>query len=71
MKILIKLVGDGVSSEDAAYFSTWFDIGGLCGGIIAGLATDITGMSASVCSVMLVGAIPLVMMKYLNSEMTK
>ena len=49
-----------MSSEDAAYFSTWFDIGGLLGGIIAGLATDITGMSASVCSVMLIGAIPLV-----------
>ena len=60
-QILIDLLGDGVSSEDAAYFSTWFDIGGLLGGIIAGLATDITGMSASVCSVMLIGAIPLVM----------
>ena len=54
-----------MSSEDAAYFSMWFDIGGLIGGIIAGLATDITGMSASVCSVMLVGAIPLVI-KYVS-----
>ena len=49
-----------MSSEDAALLSTYFDIGGLIGGIVAGLATDITGMSASVCSVMLVGAIPLV-----------
>ena len=33
-------------------------IGGIIGGIIAGVITDRTGMSATVCSVMLVVAIP-------------
>ena len=30
------------------------------GGVIAGLATDFTGKSASTCAIMLIGAIPLV-----------
>ena len=47
-----------VTSEDAAYFSTLFDIGGIAGGILAGIATDYTGKSASVCAIMLVAAIP-------------
>ena len=46
------------TSEDAAYFSTLFDIGGIAGGILAGIATDYTGKSASVCSLMLIAAIP-------------
>ena len=47
-----------MTSEDAAYFSTLFDIGGIMGGILAGVATDYTGKSASVCAVMLIAAIP-------------
>merc|ERR1719189_2119530 len=46
------------TSEDAAYFATLFDIGGILGGIMAGIATDYSGKSASVCSIMLIAAIP-------------
>ena len=46
------------TSEDAAYFATLFDIGGIMGGIIAGIATDYSGKSASVCAIMLIAAIP-------------
>ena len=53
-----KLHFQQVTSEDAAYFSTLFDIGGIAGGILAGIATDYTGKSASVCAIMLVAAIP-------------
>ena len=53
-----KLYFQQVTSEDAAYFSTLFDIGGIAGGILAGIATDYTGKSASVCAIMLVAAIP-------------
>ena len=49
-----------INSEDAAYFSILFDIGGIIGGIIAGLATDYTGKSATTCAIMLIGAIPAV-----------
>lgn len=31
---------EGVSAEKAAWLSTIFDIGGICGGIIAGLLSD-------------------------------
>jgi hypothetical protein len=51
-----------LDSEDAAYFSILFDVGGIIGGIIAGLATDYTGKSASTCAIMLIGAIPAVML---------
>lgn len=47
-----------MSSQDAANISIYFDVGGVIGGIIAGLAADFTGMSASVCSVMLIAAVP-------------
>jgi OPA family glycerol-3-phosphate transporter-like MFS transporter 1/2 len=49
-----------VSSEDAAYFSILFDVGGIVGGVLAGMATDYTGKSASTCAVMLITAIPAV-----------
>ena len=52
--------GVHINSEDAAYFSILFDIGGIIGGIVAGLATDYTGKSATTCAVMLIGAIPVV-----------
>jgi len=47
-----------VNAEESAFLSTVFDWGGIIGGIIAGVITDRTGMSATVCSVMLVVAIP-------------
>jgi OPA family glycerol-3-phosphate transporter-like MFS transporter 1/2 len=49
-----------VSSEDAAYMSTLFDMGGIAGGILAGVVSDYTGRSASTCAVMLIAAIPTV-----------
>jgi len=45
--------------SESANLSTLFDVGGVAGGIIAGLLSDLTGMSACVCSVMLIFAIPL------------
>ena len=56
----ILVAGIDVSSENAADISTYFDVGGIIGGILAGLAADFTGMSASVCSTMLIAAIPMV-----------
>ena len=47
-----------VTETDAAYLSTLFDVGGIAGGIAAGLISDTTGKSASTCAVMLVAAIP-------------
>ena len=38
--------------------STLFDVGGIAGGIAAGLVSDATGKSASTCAIMLVAAIP-------------
>ncbi|TRY78198.1 hypothetical protein TCAL_06762 [Tigriopus californicus] len=55
----IKENGKYITSENAAYLSTLFDIGGILGGIIAGLASDYTGKSATTCAVMLVLAIPM------------
>jgi len=45
--------------SQSATLSTLFDVGGVMGGVIAGLLSDVTGMSAVVCSVMLVFAVPL------------
>ncbi len=52
--------GIDITSEQAAYLSTLFDVGGIAGGILAGLVSDYSGKSASTCAVMLVAAIPLV-----------
>ena len=66
---LVKLVkylsfsitsGIDVTSQNAADISIYFDVGGIIGGILAGLAADFTGMSASVCSIMLIIAVPTV-----------
>ena len=40
------------------FSSTFFDVGGIIGGILAGLISDQSGMSASTCGVMLALAIP-------------
>ena len=47
-------------ASESANLSTLFDVGGIMGGIIAGVLSDATGMSAVVCAVMLVIAIPMV-----------
>jgi len=54
----IKEKGVHVTSEDAAYFATLFDVGGIVGGIIAGVASDRTGRPASACAIMIILAIP-------------
>eukprot|EP00096_Caligus_rogercresseyi_P007595 TRINITY_DN2552_c0_g1_i2.p1 TRINITY_DN2552_c0_g1~~TRINITY_DN2552_c0_g1_i2.p1 ORF type:complete len:551 (-),score=106.99 TRINITY_DN2552_c0_g1_i2:631-2283(-) len=57
----IKDNGHNIKTDTAARLSTLFDVGGIFGGIIAGLASDRTGKSASTCAVMLVMAIPLML----------
>uniref|UniRef100_A0A1B6MD49 Sugar phosphate exchanger 3 n=1 Tax=Graphocephala atropunctata TaxID=36148 RepID=A0A1B6MD49_9HEMI len=44
--------------EESADLSTVFDIGGIVGGIAAGIISDYSGKSASTCAVMLVVAVP-------------
>ena len=56
-------VGVNVSGEEAAQISTYFDIGSIIGGIVAGLAVDLMGASASVCTIMLLASLPLVRKK--------
>ena len=57
-------VGVNVSGEEAAQISTYFDIGSIIGGIVAGLAVDLMGASASVCTIMLLASLPLVRTEY-------
>ena len=57
MTQILNLAGD-VTPNIAAYLSTLFDVGGIAGGIAAGLISDTTGKSASTCAIMLVAAIP-------------
>lgn len=45
--------------EKAAYLSTFFDVGGIVGGIAAGVISDRTGGHASICLVMLCLAAPM------------
>jgi len=47
-----------VDVEESAILSTIFDLGGIIGGTIAGIASDKTNRPASTCLVMLVIAIP-------------
>jgi len=54
----IKESGLNIEASVAANLSTLFDVGGIIGGIVAGLATDFTGKPASTCAVMLIMAIP-------------
>lgn len=46
------------SSESSAYLSVPFDLGGMFGAILAGYLSDRTKKSATICTVMLVLAIP-------------
>uniref|UniRef100_A0A3P9BTE4 Glucose-6-phosphate exchanger SLC37A2 n=1 Tax=Maylandia zebra TaxID=106582 RepID=A0A3P9BTE4_9CICH len=47
-------------AKEAGDMSTLFDVGGILGGILAGLVSDYTGGRASTCCVMLVVAAPMV-----------
>ena len=59
----MSITGVDVTSQNAADISIYFDVGGIIGAILAGLAADFTGMSASVCSIMLITSIPMVISK--------
>ncbi|XP_074833158.1 glucose-6-phosphate exchanger SLC37A2 isoform X2 [Carettochelys insculpta] len=47
------------SSKEAGDLSTLFDVGGILGGILAGLISDYTGGRATTCCVMLIVAAPM------------
>jgi MFS transporter, OPA family, solute carrier family 37 (glycerol-3-phosphate transporter), member 1/2 len=42
----------------SAVLSTLFDVGGIFGGIAAGAISDMSGMSATTCTIMLIIAVP-------------
>uniref|UniRef100_A0A8D3D8Z6 Glucose-6-phosphate exchanger SLC37A2 n=1 Tax=Scophthalmus maximus TaxID=52904 RepID=A0A8D3D8Z6_SCOMX len=46
-------------AKEAGDMSTLFDVGGIVGGIMAGLVSDYTGGRATTCCVMLIGAAPM------------
>lgn len=48
----------GVGSQESAYLSIAFDVGGILGGVAAGLISDHTGSSAITCVIFLALAIP-------------
>nr|CAD7266557.1 unnamed protein product [Timema shepardi]CAD7572711.1 unnamed protein product [Timema californicum] len=49
--------------------STLFDVGGIVGGIAAGVVSDYTGMYATTCSVMLTFAAPMLLSRLVVSEL--
>jgi OPA family glycerol-3-phosphate transporter-like MFS transporter 1/2 len=53
-----------LTATTSGNLSTLFDVGGIVGGIVAGLATDITKKPASVCAIMLILAVPSVSFFY-------
>lgn len=55
-----------LNADESAVLSTTFDWGGVAGGILAGVLTDKTKMSATTCTLMLTCAIPVI---YLNQLM--
>ena len=57
--------GLNVGAKSSADLSTLFDIGGIFGGIIAGLISDLTGMSALTCGGSFLLTVPLVFFFYI------
>ena len=49
-----------MSNQKAGDLSTLFDIGGIFGGILAGLLSDLTGMSAVTCAGAYILTVPMV-----------
>lgn len=47
-----------IDAKQSATMSTYFDFGGIIGGIFAGVVSDKSGMSASTCALMLTSALP-------------
>ena len=53
--------GVSLSASSSAYLSTLFDVGGIAGGVCAGVASDrIGGRRATTCAAMLTAAVPTV-----------
>eukprot|EP00088_Acartia_fossae_P004823 TRINITY_DN12089_c0_g1_i6.p1 TRINITY_DN12089_c0_g1~~TRINITY_DN12089_c0_g1_i6.p1 ORF type:complete len:537 (-),score=144.07 TRINITY_DN12089_c0_g1_i6:268-1878(-) len=55
----------GVNPEESAVIATLFDYGGIIGAVLAGVLTDKTGMSASICTIMLAIAVPVLYINHL------
>jgi OPA family glycerol-3-phosphate transporter-like MFS transporter 1/2 len=51
--------GLGLSDKDSGDLSTLFDVGGIFGGILAGVLSDLTGMSAVTCGMASILSIPM------------
>jgi OPA family glycerol-3-phosphate transporter-like MFS transporter 1/2 len=49
------------NATKSANLSTLFDVGGILGGIIAGVISDYSGMSATTCAGMLTAAVPMLL----------
>ena len=62
----IKESGLNLGDKGSADLSTLFDVGGIFGGILAGLVSDLTGMSAVTCAVSILLAFPMVKMNIQN-----
>ncbi|XP_076061668.1 major facilitator superfamily transporter 16 isoform X1 [Oratosquilla oratoria] len=61
LPMFIKDMNESFDSQESSTMSIFFDVGGIVGGIIAGILSDLTGMPASTCIVMLVFAIPMLL----------
>ena len=48
----------GLDARSSATLSTFFDVGGIIGGIVAGMMSDHSGMSATTCVAMLIMSVP-------------
>lgn len=60
MKLLLYPFTADYGAEESANLSTFFDVGGIIGGILAGVVSDYSGMPAATCAIMLIAAIPMV-----------
>ncbi|PAA74477.1 hypothetical protein BOX15_Mlig013591g3 [Macrostomum lignano] len=49
----------GLNPEESAFLSTLFDVGGIVGGVLAGVVSDVTGRRALTCMMMLLLAAPM------------
>ena len=61
----------GVSAADSGYVANFFEYGGILGGVIAGVMSDQSGMSATTCAVMLVLAVPVMFFYQVPQELER
>ncbi|XP_033098005.1 glucose-6-phosphate exchanger SLC37A2-like [Anneissia japonica] len=71
LPLYIKQVNPNLSDEESADLSTLFDVGGIFGGILAGLIVDLTGASGLASFVMLVFAAPMMFIYHLYGNQSK